>query len=328
MQTPGVTKVVPVVLAAPGYPLETIWVSLDLPATVGRLCSDVKDVGSSLFGEIGDSLTPTHPQLEIGVASFVVTPPWFPEANLAAILVDARAMQGVVFSVVLSYPTCLEEIRRVVGFSSVAAHDVYAAGDSEPLASGRPIPLQSGVLVKLLPPGRIPLWAPPLAFALWHPYMWPAGPNLPHKGYDLRALILHHRGKYILHSFGDDDWANLNNVARLVDAPLAELSVEPAGQDELFPYVYHGVRIRCVLAVTPKPPIRDASGNPPPYVLFVDSRPVGFDVNFICLDQCFVLRDQLLRQMHQPPPLGWRLVVRGGHKRGQGFDFVHGEVMT
>ena len=136
---PAIAKTAPVILAAPGYPLEIIWVGLDIPATVSQLCSDVRDVGSSLFGEIGDCLTPTHPQLEIGVASFIVTPPWFPEANLAAVLVDARAVQGTVFSVVLSYPTSLEEIHRAVGFMSVAEHEVYAAGDNEPLVSGRPI---------------------------------------------------------------------------------------------------------------------------------------------------------------------------------------------
>ena len=141
-------------------------------------------------------------------------------------------------------------------------------------------------------------------------------------------MILHHSGKYILDNFGDDDWANLNHVARLVGAPLAELSVEPAGQNELFPYVYHGARIRCVLAVTPKPPTRDAQGNPLSSVLFVDSRPVGFDVNFMCLGQGFVLREQLLRHLQQPPPLGWHLVARGGQRRGLGFDFVHGEVLT
>ena len=325
---PGIAKTIPVLLAAPGYPLEVLWFGLDVPATVGQLCADIKELGSFLFGEIGDCLTPTHPQLEIGVASFVVTPPWFAEANLAAVLVDARAIQGTVFSVVLSYPTRLEEIRRAVGFVSVAEHEVYAAGDNEPLAAGRAIPLQSGVLVKLLPPRRVPLWAAPLAFALWHPYMWPAGPSLPHQGFSLRALILHSSGKYILDNFGDDDWANLNHVARLVRTPLAELSVEPAAQAELAPYVYHGARIRCVLAVTPKPPERDASGRQLSFVLFVDSRPVGYDVNFICLDQGFILREQLMQHLQQPPPPGWQLVVRGGQRRGLGFDFVHGEVLT
>ncbi|CAE7440042.1 hypothetical protein AK812_SmicGene41940 [Symbiodinium microadriaticum] len=240
VQSPGVAKLLPVLLAAPGYPLETVWINTNIPATVSQLCSDIKATGSGLLAEIGDTLTPTHPQLEIGLASFVVTPPWFPEANLATILIDARAVQGSVFAVVLSYPTCLDEIRRAVGFLSVAAHEVYAAGDSDPLPSGRPIPLQSGVLVKLLPPDRTPLWASPPAFALWHPYTWPAGASIPPKGYGLRALLLHHSGKYILDNFSDDDWANLNNVARLVGAPLAELSVEPAGQDDLYPYVYHG----------------------------------------------------------------------------------------
>ena len=328
VQSPGTTKLLPILLAAPGYPLETVWISTTIPATVNRVCSDVKSTGSSLFGEIGDTLTPTHPQLEIGLASFVVTPPWFPEANLVAVLIDARAIQGTVFAAVLTYPTCLEEIRRVAGFVTAAAHEVYVAGDNDPLLSDRPVPLQSGVLVKFLPPDRTPLWGPPLAFALWHPYMWPAGASIPPKGYGLRALLLHSAGKYVLDSFSDDDWANLNNVARIVDAPLAELSVEPASQEELFPYVYHGSRIRCVLAITPKPPPRSALGKPLSYVLFIDSRPVGFDVNFLCLDQGHIQCDQLLQLLQQPPPPGWRLVVRGGQKRGQGYDFVHGEVLT
>ena len=327
-QAPGATKLLPVLLAAPGYPMETVWINTTIPATVSRLCSDLREVGSGLFGEIGDSLTPTHPQLEIGLASFLVTPPWFPEANLAAVLIDARAVQGSVFAAVLSYPTCLDEIHRAIGFLSVGTHEVYAAGDSDPLPAGRPIPLQNGVLVKLLPPHRIPFWAPPLAFALWHPYLWPAGASIPPPGYGLRALILHHSGKYVLDNFGDDDWANLNNVARLVGIPLADLSVEPAGQDELYPYVYHGARIRCVLAVTPKLPPRNNLGLPMSYVLFVDSRPVGFDVNFLCLDQGHIRRDQLKQHLQHPPPPGWQLVVRGGQKRDQGYDFVHGEVLT
>ena len=141
-------------------------------------------------------------------------------------------------------------------------------------------------------------------------------------------MLLHSTGKYVLDNFSDDDWANLNNVARIVGAPLAELSVEPASQEELFPYVYRGKRIRCVLAITPKPPPRSAFGNPLSYVLFIDSRPVGFDVNFLCLDQGHIQCDQLMQHLQQPPPYGWRLVVRGGQKRGQGYDFVHGEVLT
>ena len=322
----GMDMLIPVVLTAPGYRLETLWLQTAIPATVPELEAELRAVSPSLFDEIGDVLTPVHPQVEIGQACFVVTPPWFGEANLAAVAVDARAVQGRVFSIVVSFPTSVEEIDRLVGLASVAEHDVYAAGARDPLVPGTPLELQSGALVKLLPPRRAPLWAPPLPFALWHTSLWPKGASPPVSGHATAALILHRTGKYMMAHFGDDDWANLRSLASLVGVPLAELCVEAASNEELTPYVYHGIAIRCVLAAFPRQ--AQAAGYGQRYVVFLDSRPLGFDVNFLLLDTLHITQGQLLQYLQQPPPRGWRLAVRGGQKQGDGYDFVQGEVLT
>ena len=97
---------------------------------------------------------------------------------------------------------------------------------------------------------------------------------------------------------------------------------------DLTSYVYHGTPVRGILAVLGRSTERDQQNRPLPAVLFLDSCPVGQDVNFCVLDHYHVSREFLQGYVRCPTPPGHRLAVMGGQLRGNGFDFHSGEVLT
>ena len=234
---PGVALDVPAFVAAAGYRIASCTVGVSFPSHVEALENQVRTHAADLLEECGDQLAPVYPHVVPGVAAFVAFPPWFSEARLITAFLDARAIRGHAFAIVLSFPTTVEEIQRAAGFSSVMAHEVFVSGHPSPLGPGSIVELQAGALIRLLPVGSKPLWAAPLAFALWHPHYWPSGVLVPRTREAGCALALHSSGKYLYDRFCSDDWANLNGIAALVGVPLAEVRMQAANPQEMMPYV-------------------------------------------------------------------------------------------
>ena len=325
---PGVALDVPAFVAAAGYRIVSCTVGVSFPSCVESLESQVRTHAASLLEESGDQLAPVYPQVAPGVAAFVAHPPWFSEARLVTAFLDARAIRGHAFAIVLSFPTTVEEIQRAAGFSSVIAHEVFVSGHPSPLSPGSTVELQAGALIRLLPVGSKPLWAAPLAFALWHPHYWPSGVLVPRTREAACALVLHSSGKYLYDRICSADWANQNGIAALVGVPLAEVRMQAANPQEMLPYVYRGSPVRGVLAVVERGQGRDAQGRATPHLVFLDSRPLGFDFNFVVCDSTSLSIEWLLQYLQQPPPAGWRLVVKGGQRHGGMIDFYPGEVLV
>ena len=322
----GVALDVPAFVAAAGYRIASCSVGVAFPSSVESIESQVRTHVADLLEESGDQLAPVYPQVVPGVAAFVSYPPWFSEAGLVTAFLDARAIRGHAFAIVLSFPTSAEEIRRAAGFSSVMAHNIFVSGHPSPLRPGAPVELQAGALIRLLPAGSKPLWAAPLAFALWHPHYWPSGVLVPRTREAACALVLHRSGKYLYDRFCSDDWVNQNGIATLVGVPLADVRMQAADPQEMLPYVYRGSPVRGVLAVVERGHGRDAQDRALPY-LFLDSRPLGFDLNFVVCDSTTLTIEWLLQYLQQPPPAGWKLVVKGGQRHGRMIDFLPGEVL-
>ena len=171
------------------------------------------------------------------------------------------------------------------------------------------------------------MWAAPLAFALWHPHYWPSGVLVPRTREAACALVLHSSGKYLYDRFCSDDWANQNGIAALVGVSLADVRMQAADPQEMLPYVYRGSPVRGVLAVVERGHGRDAQDRALPYLVFLDSRPLGFDLNFVVCDSTTLTIEWLLQYLQQPPPAGWKLVVKGGQRHGRMIDFLPGEVL-
>ena len=325
---PGIALDVPVLLAAAGYRLVHSTAGVSFPSRVDILDSHIRARSADLLEECGEQLTPVYPQVAPGVAAFVASPTWMAEANLVVVLLDARAIRGHVFAVVLSFPTTVHEINRVAGFSSVASHDVFAAGQSDPLAEDCEVSLPTGTLIRMLPVGSRPLWAAPLAFALWHPHYWPSTVVVPRTRDSASALVLHSSGKFHFDRFCGDAWLNQNGIAALIGIPLAEIRMQAADPAEMLSYVYRGSPVRGVIAVTERRPDRDEQGRALPHIVFLDSRPLGYDLNFVTCDQPFLTIAWLLQYLQQPPPSGWKLVVKGGRRQEDRVDFDPGEVLV
>ncbi|CAE7347769.1 unnamed protein product, partial [Symbiodinium microadriaticum] len=323
----GVALDVPAFVAAAGYRIASCSVGVAFPSSVESIENQVRTHVADLLEESGDQLAPVYPQVVPGVAAFVSYPPWFSEAGLVTAFLDARAIRGHAFAIVPSFPTSAEEIRRAAGFSSVMAHDIFVSGHPSPLRPGAPVELQAGALIRLLPVGSKPLWAAPLAFALWHPHYWPSGVLVPRTREAACALVLHSSGKYLYDRFCSDDWANQNGIAALVGVSLADVRMQAADPQEMLPYVYRGSPVRGVLAVVERGHGRDAQDRALPYLVFLDSRPLGFDLNFVVCDSTTLTIEWLLQYLQQPPPAGWKLVVKGGQRHGRMIDFLPGEVL-
>ena len=78
---PDVALDIPAILAAPGYRIARITAGLSFPSRVDLLESQMRAGAEELLGECGEQLTPVYPQVVPGVAAFVASPTWFPEAK-------------------------------------------------------------------------------------------------------------------------------------------------------------------------------------------------------------------------------------------------------
>ena len=307
-------------LAAPGYRLARVEGDLLLPASISDVEDMVRVQAADLLDECGEQIVPVFPQITPGVAAFVAAPTWFAEERLVVALLDASAIRGNVFAVVLSFPTCVEEIRKVAGFSSVPSHDVFVAGQPAPSDSGADIEANDGALIQLVPPGHTPFWAAPLAFALWHPHYWPLDAPVPRTRDVACALILHGSGKYLFDKFTGDEWANRKGIADLISTPLTYLRMQAANPAEMLPYVYRGSPVRGVIAVIDRDTDRDEEDRPLPYIVFLDSRPLGFDFNFTVSETLFLSHEWLLAYLQQPPPPWVETCHQRGFTSGRGPD--------
>ena len=319
---------VPVVLGAPGYRLEHLRVNIQVPTSVQQCEDAVRAIAPELLDEGRDQLVPTHPQLEPGVASFVVAPSWFSAAGFVTALVDARPRGGDVFAVRLSFPTSLAEIRKATGLSSVGHCDVFVSGSLEPLATEGAVEISEGTLIKLLPPDGSPLWAAPLAFSLWHHHSWRATRDLPVTGEGKCVMLLHATGRYLFGRFGSDQLDNVHKICDFLEVPRYTTRLLSAHPDTYPPCVHRGSPVRGVVAAYPRDGGTDTDGRQLPCIIFVDARPLGLSIDYLSLDQYFVSRARLERHTQQRTPSGWRLVVQGGNRRDDVFEVMHGEVLT
>ena len=325
---PGVPMNVSVLLAAPGYVLETCSVSIHLPATAKQVEQATRAAMPKIVSEGRDLLIPSHPQLEFGKVSFVVVPSWFTAAKLVPVLIDARACDGGVFATVVPYPTDAAGISRAAGFSAAGPCDFFVSGCFTRIEPDESVELPEGALIKILPPNSVPLWAPILVFSLWHPCMWTTPSPEVVTGASYCVQLLHSSGKYLLSHREEDQWRHLNRVAQLIGVLLAEVRVIYADTTSFHPYVHRGVLVRGVVAVYPRTTDKDEEGHPLPYVVFVDGRLIGASFEILTLPSKYVSIHTIQQHFSIPALQGWRLAVRGGHICDQGYEVQHGEVLT
>ena len=259
---PGVPMTVSVLIAAPGYSLETCSVNVHLPATVKQVEQATRAAMPQLLSEGRDLLIPSHPQLEFGKVSFVAVPSWFTAAKLVPVLIDARALDGSVFATVVPYPTDVAGISRAAGFSAVRPCDFFVSGCFTRIEPDEPVELPEGALIKILPPNSVPLWAPILVFSLWHPCMWTTPSPAVATGASYCVQLLHSSGKYLLSHREEDQWRQLNRVAQLIGVLLAEVRVVYADTTSFLPYVHRGTLVRGIVAVYPRTTDTDEEGTP------------------------------------------------------------------
>ncbi|CAE7942823.1 unnamed protein product, partial [Symbiodinium necroappetens] len=192
--------------------------------------------------------------------------------------------------------------------------------------TGQEVHLEEGDTLCLAPTRHLPLWGPSLMRSLQQPTPWLSMDPVPATARALCVLILHESGKYLFSDLVQCDWQNCLRVTHFVGVEMSESRLVSAF--DLTSYVYHGTPVRGIIAVLRRSTERDQQNRPLPAVLFVDSRPVGQDVNFCVLDHYHVSREFLQRYVKCPTPPGHRLAVMGGQLRGNGFDFHSGEVLT
>ena len=325
---PGVPTHIPILLASPGFLLERITIEVHLPATVKNIEDAIRQAAPEAITEGRDLLIPTHPQLELGSASFLVVPSWFTAAKMVPVLIDARAHGGGVFATVVPYPTDVEGIRRATGFSSVGSCEFFVSGCFTRIEQSDSVELPEGALIKLLPPQSVPLWAPILVFSLWHPQLWETTSESVTTGPGQCIQLLHSSGKYLLSYREEDQWRNLNRIAQLVGIQLAAARVVYADPNAYSPYVHKGTPVCGVAAVFPRTTEKDEAGHALPYVIFLDARLIGAGFEFLALSRSYVTHAEISNSIPVPPLPGWTLAVSGGTHSDRGIEIEHGDVLT
>ena len=268
-----------------------------------------------------------RPQVEAGYTAFVVMPSWMYLTARTVALLDARAIGGRLFAVIVSVPTTAAEIRAVSGLSSVGAHHIFIEGATAPPSEDEALQVQEGALIRLLPPAQAPTWEPPLSAYLAEPSFWDRRIRPPDTGNSPAVLLLHDTGKFIFSRWSGDTRESCDNAAVFMGLDPRQTRMTSADPAALEPLVHRGTPMRGVVAVSPFTVERDPRGHPVPYIVFLDTRPIGHSPNFVRLAEPFISRQALATCAHGAPD-GWRIVVSGGRRRQGGFEVYNGEVLV
>ncbi|CAE7272641.1 unnamed protein product [Symbiodinium sp. CCMP2456] len=276
---------------------------------------------------VPDDLEGGRPHISSEYATFLAYPSSLPDLGCAAVLLDTRAIGGSVFAAVVPHVTTLKELRKAAGWDTVRPQDVFIVGCDAPLDDCQRVELKHGSLVKFVPPGAPPDWAPSLESAShlssvdWDVLRIPCSPIAS------GALVLHADGIAHLSFFGNDDWRTMQQISELIDVPLCTVRVTAAYLPPGSSLVYRGRHVKGVLGVLPRPSCGSLDDSVPPTAVFLDCRPLGRDVVLAAFKGLIVSRHDLAAAIQLPALPCWELVVKGGRRCRDGFEVYHGETL-
>ena len=136
-------------------------------------------------------------------------------------------------------------------------------------------------------------------------------------------MLLHSSGRYLFSGPRTVNTTPTQVVADFVGVNLADVRFHSPGEEDLTQLFYRGTNVRGTIAIAPRP--QEISRQ---YVVFLDLRLVAAAPQFVCLTQPFISYQHLLQLVPRLVPAGWRVAVRGGHRRGDYLEVEHRETIT
>ncbi|CAE7029298.1 unnamed protein product, partial [Symbiodinium sp. CCMP2456] len=314
----------PILLAVPGFPLSVLHVSVPTHVTADGLNTIVQEEVLNRLESCWDACAPVWPRPDADSAAFIAYPSCFSVLGRRAVLIDTRDLGGSVFaSVVPSFAT-LQDLRRVSGWDSVRAHDVFTPGSNTPLCADQSVGFRHGDLIKFMRPLSSPAWTTTrLPTSNGHK----DSVRLPYSPAAVGALVLHPDRTAYLSSFGHDDWATMQQAAALIDVPLSSVRMVAACLPAGSSLVHRGNHVKGVIGVVP----RNCGGEDKPSAsltaVFLDCRPLGQSMSLIAFEGFIISRDALRAAAGVPLLTGWTIAVNGGRRCKEGFEVYHGETL-
>ncbi|CAE7523919.1 unnamed protein product [Symbiodinium sp. CCMP2456] len=137
-----------VLVLKPDYWPERLWIALRLPSTVEEAQREVQAARGTVEVAAFPHLRPAAPQPVSGTCVFVANPVWLGLAMTAC--VDARAVDGRLFTCVMPDYVDRDDVLRVIGCSLDPTLQVFAGVDQTPMVSGVQVHLFPAITIRIV----------------------------------------------------------------------------------------------------------------------------------------------------------------------------------
>ena len=260
-----------------------------------------------------------QPQPSPDFATFLAIPAWVTYSGLSGVVLDLRAStigrDGPVIGALLSRPTTAAEIRREAGLFSTGPCSILVGSSMEPLRDDEQVFLENGALVRLVRQEFALEAASTLDRLLaMEPFECFQGPfpRVP----EARALMLLHRsGRSFFSGRRHEGQAIHTAIMEFVGLPAGSATFHSPSEGCAERVCYRGAMVRGIIALADRTFTEDN-----PLVVFLDMRPVGAAISFICPHRPWLGYEDIERLLPRPIPSGWRLTVDGGRRRPEHLE--------
>ena len=313
-------------VVSPFYQPEVVECDIQLPCEEADAVRTIRRHLQHLALEFSDSLVPAYPQPCEACQTFAVHPEWATFGGLTVVVLDLRLSplggDGPIVAVYVTRPTNLAELNREAGMYSIRNCHVYVSSCETPLAADELVYLDHGALVRYVPVDQAPGEVRRLHHRLQDFDTWQFEQAAPHILRAGSVMLMHPRGRFIF-SRNSTPGSPLDAAAAdFVGIARGSVSFRVPEDGCLQRPAHRGSNLRAVFALADKR-LTD-QGH---LVVFLDLRQIAAAPQYVLLPGSEISYEQLEGILPRPPPVGWRIAVRGGQRRSHGIILQDGETL-
>ncbi|CAE7191431.1 unnamed protein product [Symbiodinium sp. CCMP2456] len=288
-------------ITTPFYQAEVIDIEMEFPLDMLSIRQALRE-SVSVIPAWADEIVDTKPQLGRDHSSFVAFPSWLAQVGQTAMVIDARGIDGPVFSFYHEGPINKEAVLKHIEDFDTEELEIYPFGSQLPLLPGHPVPAVPGGVLKALPRGQVCEWHDELADRLGNDERW--DPEcVPPEPIEGDFTVYQSTEDQLVHEDDPEQTATPTDVAaelfpgmRYVKFPV----------EEIFKLAHAGRHIDHTVAVVDKDWPDDA-----PFA-FLDLRGLGCFSQWVRVPGDYFDPVAYYEDLQLPEVAGWTLEIRGG----------------
>ena len=311
----------------PGYLPELLEVALPSPATVPGAVAAVGSVRSPDSVSRFPHLLEVRPQPDTTYGTLLALPEW-PTTDIL-VYFDLRGIDDRYFALHVPSAMTFASLLAVADLAATTPATIYVRDMPWPLGPSVRVELLPGDLVVITRPHHPVLVHASLHDMLQDSQGWATELDIPGEYGDRTWLVTDHEP--VRYNIDRRRAAAFRgDVAAVLDISSSTLLLQPVWP-HILDFADHGLLIRSVL-IAVEPPALTEQGPERWIVCLLDMRPIllGFVVAYAPDGQYQVTR--LIQRLQAFCPAGFQIVVRGGHRRSDGYidcrTVFAGEVLT